>query len=98
MIPGACIGQRTDAELGGSLAPESDFRTINAEYARVTSRRAVCRRDSNAGQETQFHQSPRDVLRKIDCVQERFLAFAKFDQCRGPSRGFLETELQQVPV
>jgi tetratricopeptide (TPR) repeat protein len=83
-----------------SFTTKSDFSAINAEYTRVSARRAERRENGPTRQKAQLHQSVGEVKGEIQVDQGCSFALAKFRESTRPfpaGRPF-ETQLHLLPV
>lgn len=76
----------------GGLAPQSDFRTVDAKHSWIATWRAAGRRNQMTGDETEFHQPASRLVWKFQVLQNRLFALAEFGQRSG--RPVLATQLQ----
>ena len=70
-------------EPGGGLTAKRDLRPVDAEDARVASGCPERGRDAAAGEEAELHEPERDVVGKVDPVEDRFLSPAEIEKGRG---------------
>jgi len=83
-------------ELGGGLAAQSDFGSVDAEDPGIAPGRAQGARHLGSWQKPKFHKPLRDIGGKIEAVEDAVFALLEFSEGDGGPYGatlLLETQL-----
>lgn len=79
----------------GGLSSQRDLAAINAEDTRVSTWRAASCDNCMAGNKTEFHQAVRNILRKVDVIQQSGFVLRQIGKAQAtPVAAFsIETQL-----
>jgi len=84
-------------KTGCSLTPEGDLGAVHTINHGIAAGSGLSASDALSGQEAEFHQTPGDILRKIETIEHAFFAGAEVTQAALSSpRGLPDTELHHL--